>query len=161
MKTTKRFYFAYGSNCNLEQMASRCPGATTVGVATLRNYTLLFNGVASISRKNGSEVKGVLWEITQQCERSLDRYEGFPSFYEKKSITVYTDGDTTIKAMVYVMTSEHNYPALPTSRYYEGIKTGFLQNGIPADALEDALVGTYHRIERMKGGKHHEQISLR
>lgn len=40
----KKYYFAYGSNCNLDQMAFRCPKATVVGPVTLRNYRLTFNG---------------------------------------------------------------------------------------------------------------------
>ena len=35
----KKYYFAYGSNCNLDQMAFRCPKATVVGPVTLSNYT--------------------------------------------------------------------------------------------------------------------------
>ena len=55
----KKYYFAYGSNCNLDQMAFRCPKATVVGPVTLRNYRLTFNGksngwgVANVRRRNG------------------------------------------------------------------------------------------------------------
>ena len=88
----KRYYFAYGSNCNLGQMAHRCPDATLVGRVTLQNYRLTFNGrgmmrsggVASVRRHNGRYVPGLLWEITPECERSLDRYEGYPHLYGKK-----------------------------------------------------------------------------
>ena len=42
MKET--YYFAYGSNINLEQMAVRCPAAQVVGPAVLDGYELLFRG---------------------------------------------------------------------------------------------------------------------
>ncbi|MFR3411140.1 MAG: gamma-glutamylcyclotransferase family protein [Coprococcus sp.] len=46
------------------------------------------NGVATVLPEKGSYVEGVLWKITEACEKSLDFYEGFPSFYGKESIRV-------------------------------------------------------------------------
>ena len=40
----KRFYIAYGSNLNLPQMRGRCPGATVVGTAIIKDSRLLFRG---------------------------------------------------------------------------------------------------------------------
>ena len=80
-----KLYFAYGSNINLDQMAQRCPDAQVVGPVTLENYELLFRGnlrgagVATIAPREGSTVHGLLWNITPECERSLDYYEGYPS----------------------------------------------------------------------------------
>ena len=156
MRTQKstKYYFAYGSNCNLDQMARRCPLAKVNAPVTLPNYALVFNGVASIKRRNGSAVKGVLWEITPDCEQQLDRYEGFPRLYEKKNVTVCTEDGTTFKAMVYVMTREYNKPALPTVTYYDGIKAGFQQNGIPTESLEAALGETRKKIRVEEGINH-------
>ena len=89
-----RYYFAYGSNMNLEQMKYRCPAAEVVENVRLENYRLAFrgrapgNGVATVLPEKGSYVEGVLWKITEACEKSLDFYEGFPSFYGKESIRV-------------------------------------------------------------------------
>lgn len=148
----KKYYLAYGSNCNLEQMAYRCPDATVVGPVTLRNYRLTFNGrgrnggVANIRRRNGAEVKGLLWEITPKCERSLDRYEGYPHLYEKKNVTVETGTGDRIKAMVYVMTKGHERPALPSLEYYKGIIEGFRQNGMDETPVCKALVETGEKL---------------
>ena len=70
-------YFAYGSNINLGQMEYRCPDASVVGPVFLDNYELLFRrgGFATIAPKEGERVHGLLWSLTPQCERSLDRYE--------------------------------------------------------------------------------------
>lgn len=157
-KADKKYYFAYGSNCNLEQMAKRCPSATVVGTVTLPNYRLTFNGkssgvgVASIQRKKGYEVRGVLWEITPACESALDWYEGFPHLYDKHNVTVYSKSGTPIKAMVYIMTPEFNHPALPSNAYYIGILEGFKENGIAPDTLRVALSETYKAIENINGG---------
>ena len=81
-----RYYFAYGSNMNLEQMKYRCPAAEVVENVRLEDYRLAFrgkapgNGVATVLPEKGSCVEGVLWKITEACEKSLDFYEGFPSF---------------------------------------------------------------------------------
>ena len=72
-------YFAYGSNINLGQMEYRCPDASVVGPVVLEGWELLFRrgGVATIAPKEGETVQGLLWSITPECERSLDRYEGY------------------------------------------------------------------------------------
>lgn len=154
MTTNKRLYLAYGSNCNLTQMAHRCPNATVVGPVTLRNYRLTFNGrhrsggVANIRRRNGAEVKGLLWEITPECEQHLDWYEGYPHLYEKKTVTVETEDGQRRKAMVYVMTKGHEAPAMPSRSYYDGILEGFHQNGMDAEPLQNALHETENLLER-------------
>lgn len=144
----RKFYFAYGSNCNLGQMAFRCPEARTVGPVTLQNYRLTFNGkrsgmgVANIRRRNGAEVTGLLWEITPRCEGSLDRYEGYPHLYEKKNVTVRTEDGEQIKAMVYVMTEVYREPAIPASGYLQGIIDGFRENGMDEESVLEALEET-------------------
>ena len=72
----KPLYFAYGSNINLDQMQYRCPDATVYGQAVLDNYDLRFrgSGVATVEPKEGACVYGLLWELTDKCEASLDRY---------------------------------------------------------------------------------------
>ena len=152
-----RYYFAYGSNCNLGQMAQRCPNAVKVGPATLCNYVLTFNGktngwgVANILRQKGERVDGLLWKITSECEESLDCYEGFPRLYVKRDITVYGPDGKGYKAMAYVMAPEYNWPAVPSQYYYNGIAAGFIQNGIPINSLVKALRQTILLIKKIQG----------
>ena len=60
MKET--YYFAYGSNMNLDQMAYRCPAASVVEPVHLEGYRLTFcgrgkgSGVATILPEEGSRV---------------------------------------------------------------------------------------------------------
>ena len=42
--TDKRYYIAYGSNLNVQQMRWRCPGARIIGTSELQDYRLLFKG---------------------------------------------------------------------------------------------------------------------
>ena len=106
----ENLYFAYGSNINLDQMAQRCPDAQVVGPVTLENYELLFRGnlrgagVATIAPREGSTVHGLLWNITPECERSLDYYEGYPHLYGKEPVTVHGHDGQEHTVMAYVMT---------------------------------------------------------
>ena len=108
-----RYYFAYGSNMNLEQMKYRCPAAEVVENVRLENYRLAFrgrapgNGVATVLPEKGSYVEGVLWKITEACEKSLDFYEGFPSFYGKESIRVKNQDGVEKEVFVYMMNAPH------------------------------------------------------
>ena len=114
-------YFAYGSNINLDQMAYRCPDAFVVGPVTLENYELLFRrgGFATIAPKEGESVTGLLWSITPGCERSLDRYEGYPRFYDKRMVTVRDSEGRSLSAemnAIHKMASRFSHKTLSASR---------------------------------------------
>ena len=87
----KKYYIAYGSNLNVQQMRYRCPGARVVGISSIRDYELLYKGsktgsYLTIEKKKGSVVPVAVWEVTADDEKRLDAYEGFPNFYYKKNI---------------------------------------------------------------------------
>jgi hypothetical protein len=65
-------------------------------------------------------------------------------------VTVYAEDGAAVKAMVYVMTAEHDAPAIPSRQYYGGIAEGFRSNGILTDTLEAALDETYSKIEKQE-----------
>ena len=120
----KPLYFAYGSNINLDQMQYRCPDATVYGQAVLDNYDLRFrgSGVATVEPKEGACVYGLLWELTDKCETSLDRYEGYPRLYIKQTLEVRTFDGQRVPVMAYIMNPEvHLKPSLPPRDYYLGI----------------------------------------
>lgn len=153
-KFNEQLYFAYGSNINLEQMAWRCPGAEVFGPAVLEGYELLFrgnsrrgSGVATIAPKEGSQVYGLLWQITSGNEKTLDIYEGYPSLYEKETLRVRTPNGRSFGVMAYVMTNERmRVPASPSLHYYNGIKEGFVDNDLPLVPLREALQHCYKEI---------------
>ncbi len=139
-----KLYFAYGSNINLDQMACRCPAAKVVGPVTLEGWELLFrgnnagHGVATIAPKEGCTVHGLLWQISPQCEWSLDRYEGYPTLYDKAPVKVKNAQDQEITVMAYVMTERYQFPSMPSQFYYGGIEEGYRQNGLPVGELKKA-----------------------
>lgn len=133
-------YFAYGSNINLDQMSYRCPDASVMGPVTLEGWELLFRrgGFATIAPKEGEKVTGLLWSITPECERSLDCYEGYPRFYDKRMVTVRDGEGRSLSVMAYIMDERFREPMLPTTDYYEGILEGYRQNGLPTAELKKA-----------------------
>lgn len=129
-------YLAYGSNLNKSQMRVRCPNATPKGFILLPDYRLVFKGVADMIPAKGLHCPVGLWEITDKCEKALDRYEGFPSLYRKE---YFVNKDGT-EFMAYVMNS-HGL-GLPPTTYYQGILQGYKDFGIDQTYLSDALTFT-------------------
>lgn len=136
----ERLYIAYGSNLNLGQMAVRCPGASVAGTSEVKGYGLLFRGVATIEPKAGANVPALLWRITPQDERNLDRYEGWPHLYRKETFRVELAGKS-VSAMAYVM-NDGRKAAMPSRYYYDVIEEGYRTAGMDRDALKQALEWT-------------------
>lgn len=149
----ERLYFAYGSNINLDQMAYRCPDAEVVGPVTLENHELLFRrgGFATIAPKEGETVTGLLWSITPECEQSLDRYEGYPRFYDKRPVTVRDSQGQELSVMAYIMDERFREPMLPACSYYHGILEGYRQNGMPTEPLKRAWEHCVQEVHQETG----------
>ena len=150
----KKYYIAYGSNLSMEQMAVRCPDARVVGNAILCGWQLLFNGCATIEPNPERNTPVLVWEISERDERSLDRYEGFPSFYYKKDLEVETfpleGGEPeTLTAMVYIMTEGHRLGA-PSDYYYKVLEDGYKAFHFPMHILEQALADSIGRGEAIR-----------
>ena len=125
-------YVAYGSNLNMGQMAHRCPNATVIGGMMLKGWRLVFRGVADIIPDPNCSVPVGLWQITDECEASLDIYEGFPRLYRKEYIQ---EGDMTL--MAYVMNNDSL--AMPSKGYLDGIADGYKDFRFDHAPLIDAL----------------------
>lgn len=131
----KRYYIAYGSNINLDQMAYRCPHAKVIGPQMLAGNELEFRGVATIVPKEDAQVPVLIWEIDQYDECSLDRYEGFPNCYRKEVFPIEVGGKT-VEAMAYIM--NHGQIEPPSQPYLRGILAGYEANGMDTTYLADA-----------------------
>lgn len=143
-------YIAYGSNLNLSQMEQRCPTARVIGTSEIKDHELVFRGsrysaVATIEPCEGSRVPVLLWGIQPEDEKSLDRYEGYPNFYEKENMEIVLNG-STVSAMVYVMTPGHEL-GIPSERYKISIEEGYMDAGFDTDMLENAVDKTIGKME--------------
>jgi hypothetical protein len=129
----KRYYFAYGMNTNIAEMSMRCPAAINLGRCTLKGFELKFRLHADIDQALDSEMEGVLWDITPECERALDSLEGYPFYYDKIEVIVDTatpvNKNSHIVAMAYIMTNKG--PEEPPSTGYEDcLVEGYTANGL-------------------------------
>jgi len=125
-----RYYFAYGMNTNVTEMNNRCPNAVSLGRCVLPDFELRFRYHADIDLVPGSAMEGVLWEITPECERSLDRLEGYPHYYNKINVVLE---DETI-AMAYIMNVKGPQIA-PSVGYDSCLYDGYLAHDLNVDKL--------------------------
>jgi gamma-glutamylcyclotransferase (GGCT)/AIG2-like uncharacterized protein YtfP len=125
-------YFAYGANMHPGQMAWRCPDALAHQAFILRDWELKFYNHATIEPKKGAEVAGVLWTITDACEQSLDAFEGFPSYYTKR--TWIQDGR---QFFFYEMTDPKS--GRPSPGYVQDIRDSYDFWQLPATLLTESL----------------------
>lgn len=138
MNDKEKLYIAYGSNLNQEQMAHRCPTAEIVGTAVLHNWRLAFYSVATIERSKGGKVPVLIWKITPQDERALDRYEGWPHLYRKETLRV-TVNRKRVCAMIYIMNVKGRNYSLPCGSYLETIHQGYLDADFDCEILLAAV----------------------
>ena len=143
-----KYYIAYGSNLSIEQMKVRTPDAVIVGTGMLENWKLLFRRYATIKKCEGFKVPVLVWKISEQDEKNLDIYEGYPKFYTKKELKIAVkslNGDDlgNLTAMVYIMTKKavkarRNNP-LPNPYYYSVLDEGYKAFGFDDKILKDAM----------------------
>ena len=140
----RRLYIAYGSNLNIRQMEQRCLTAKYYGKGMLKGYELLFKGhpnnaFLTVAPKKGSSVPVVVWEIEEEDEKSLDRYEGYPVLYYKEYIPVELEGGKVIEAMAYIMTDLRGGLNRPSRYYLEAVAEGYDSFGFNREYLDKAL----------------------
>ena len=138
-----KYYLAYGSNLNKEQMQKRCPGAVPVGAMVLKGYELRFRGPLTIVKKKGGRVPLGIWQVSEEDEKSLDRYEGFPNFYYKKTLP-WKNMDAEV--FMYVM-HEDRPLGIPSESYYEVCRQGYEDFGFTEERLKDALKISMEALE--------------
>ena len=147
-------YCSYGSNCNLQQMAYRCPNSKKVSVGLLKGWKAVFNIHMDIIKTDNTDdiIPVVVWDIAQKDWSMLDMYEGYPSYYVKKTVNVTLDNGAEEKAIVYVMADNKKGICPPASGYFNGIVKGYMDNGINTDYLFEAL--DYSRCNKTEYNKY-------
>lgn len=154
---TKRYYIAYGSNLNVEQMEWRCPGAAPIGWCKLEGWRLAFKGsktgsYLTIEKAEGHDLPVVVWEISKANEVSLDRYEGWPIFYYKKAfkleLELFDGSKQKMQAFAYIMAEDHPY-GIPSEYYIKTCAYGYDEFGFDLEYLKEAFIYSY---EKTTGG---------
>ena len=149
-----KYYLAYGSNLNLVQMFRRCPHARVIGHTSLPGMRLVFRGsktgsyltVEPDEAGNSAGVPCGVFAINDGDELALDRYEGYPVFYQKQTLhlpEVMAVGTREVvlrdvDAMIYTMPTNHPL-GLPSTYYWKTCKQGYRDFHFGLRPLEKAL----------------------
>ncbi len=99
-------------------MAHRCPDAGNPRRAVLADHDWLINqrGVATVEPFDGTQVHGVVWDVSDHDLAHLDRAESVPAHYRRDQMTVQTE-DGPSDAWVYI---DHRVnPGPPRPGYLE------------------------------------------
>ena len=144
-----KYYLAYGSNLSVEQMKIRTPEAEIVRTGILHGWRLLFRQFATIQENKIFDVPVLVWKISEQDEKNLNKYEGFPRFYRKKYLTFNVKSLNGVdlencELWFYIMTSKAVSARLakpfPSDYYYSVLNNGYEAFGFDKKILEGALL---------------------
>ncbi|MDP2920433.1 MAG: gamma-glutamylcyclotransferase family protein [Dehalococcoidia bacterium] len=130
-------YFAYGSNLDKQQMRQRCPDAKPRFSVVLPHYKLAFTGwsrewkggTATIKPVRGEKVAGAVYDIPEKDLQRLNRYEDYPTTYNRVNVLVLTDDGQAIKAFTYVKRNPGD-ESKPSPEYLAVIRQGYRDWGI-------------------------------
>jgi gamma-glutamylcyclotransferase (GGCT)/AIG2-like uncharacterized protein YtfP len=146
LKSLKQmYYFAYGSNMHHEEFATICPGKPFVSKGCISGYKFVYDGhssgrrgpVANIVESNEGVVWGVLFEIDEKCLKALDKKEGHPKSYRRKSIKVTHEDGSSYLAEVYYR--EGQEIGEPPDDYRQIVVQGAKYRRLPKEYIEKYL----------------------
>ena len=110
-------YLAYGMNTNQEAMASGCPKAKPLGGFYLPNHRLVFRGYADFEQNSNYILPVVMWEITDDCLKELNKLEDYPRLYNRTKINER-------RFWIYNMNDQSGTKS-PSDDYYRMIEQGY------------------------------------
>jgi gamma-glutamylcyclotransferase len=131
-----KLHFTYGSNLWRKQMKDRCPDHRVIGNGVLRGYRWIIStrGYANVVKSKTDEVHGVIYEISESDERSLDCWEGVQSgAYRKEMMPVEFEGQSR-ECLVYVDPVEEE--GKPKQEYIERINKGIFDSKLPQEYID-------------------------
>lgn len=149
---SKILYFAYGTNLYRPLFENRIMAEVdyTPRVGFISGYRLTgnFSGYPDITYGYTKRVHGVIYELTPEQERMMDRVEGYPEFYNRITVHVHSGKslEECLAYSTYIGTQgrktkrEQKEYELPKEVQQLMIK-GMIDSGIPTEAIkgEEAL----------------------
>ena len=144
-----KFYLAYGSNMDFNQMDWRCPNSVYFDKVKLNGYRFVLDsaGVASIIKDKGYSVECVVWLCPEEDVEILDWYEGVEAgYYEKTYIDVEIDG-AIVEMLVYFSNRIICYSSYDS----RDVRSGYMERIIGA---AERLDFEENYIEELKKWRH-------
>lgn len=135
------WYFAYASNMWRQQVVQRAGHPAEERLGRLDNFELNFDkisrggtGTANLAPAEGKVVWGVLYRLSEQQLKALDRFEGVPEHYRRSEVNVVDEQGTKIGAQVYLARKVRK-GLKPDRLYLQRIIQGAEEHRVPADYL--------------------------
>jgi hypothetical protein len=118
-------YFAYGPKMDILHMKNLCPKAEVLMIQRLKRYRFIINreGLATLIPDPQSEVEGILWGLTRDCENTLDNEDKVRSgIYYKEKIHI----NPRLKTRLYL--ARDSTPGKSNPGYLEHIIASSIQH---------------------------------
>ncbi len=116
-------------------MEDRCPDHRVIAQGILKGYRWIITtkGYANIVKSEKDEVYGIVYEISDSDERSLDNWEIKKAGYHKEMVTVECEGQP-LECLVYVDSVLEIGP--PRQEYIKRINKGLSDANLPQVYIE-------------------------
>jgi gamma-glutamylcyclotransferase len=157
-------YFAYGSNMLSQRLQARCKSASSRCIASVSGYRLALSkkskdgsGKATIVADQATRVFGVVFDISCEDAKELDRIEGRGKGYERVELPAFVHPEgSSITVIAYIAHADFIDPTLqPYDWYRDLIVTGAKQHNLP-----DHYVTTLLAIEALSDSDPTRQTRL-
>lgn len=141
LNSTKTYYFAYGSNMDIDLLRKRTDNNSIVPVsfAKLENHNLIFpRGVGSVIPNQEADIYGCLFLLTKEEIAKLDVVEGYredrdknENSYNREWIDVLSPEGKVISAQIYIQTNNSDINAKPSNSYKQTLVKGASDCSLP------------------------------
>ncbi|WP_111495612.1 gamma-glutamylcyclotransferase family protein [Marinobacter bohaiensis] len=161
------FYFAYGSNLSRARLQARVPEAEPVAVASLPEHRLCFH---KVSRRDGSgkcdalytgdrgdRVLGVIYDVSDEGKRVLDRIEGLGHGYDEKLVVVEL-GDASRRRVWLYVASDIDAGYRPYGWYKQHVLAGAREHGFPSAYID--VIEAVETVEDLDVDRHYRETAI-
>lgn len=121
------YYFAFGSNMDKKRMEYRTHESSERQKGIMKDWKLVFNkikdeergsGYANIEPEIGSVVEGIIYKVSEDAIKKLDRREGVPDDYLQETKSVENDNQESINCIVYIANRSKINNSLKPEQWY-------------------------------------------
>lgn len=143
--TSRCRVFAYGSNLAVARIEERIGPVVVVGSGRLDGHALRFHKAGrdgsgkadAFATGNPADVVfGVVYEMTVEAKRKLDRFEGLGADYLEKSVTIATATGDVAATLYHAHPSRIDPSASPFDWYLQLVLDGARRHGLPESYIE-------------------------
>ncbi len=148
------WYFAYGSNLDLERKQGRTGAIRESHLATLSGYRIAFNKKASngdnyanLMADPTEETLGVIYRCSSEAFEALDLFEGAArGHYQRMEVQVRTLDGQNVSAIAYIARPEVIIAETkPSEEYFGYIRRGARDHRFPANAIRALEIRAFRR----------------